>query len=112
MNPEVLLAGFVGAVLVFLLQFVWRLWQDDRERRALLRLLRAEIEHNVEVTNTIGERTWDLLSSPDLHSIRSVTWRDVQVRAALLLPRDLIDALNDYYSPLQRVLTLLTFHNR
>lgn len=69
----------------------------------------AEIDHNDEVARTIGEVTWDLLSSKDFPSMRAETWRHVQGRAAALLPDDEFVTLNGYYAPL---LTLLTVDNR
>jgi hypothetical protein len=108
-NADVLLAGFGGALLVFLLGALREWWREEREREGLLRLLLAEIDHNDEVARTIGETRDDLLGSPDFPSMTTETWRDVQGRAAALLPDDLATALNDYYSALQTLLTLLTF---
>lgn len=106
------MAGSVGALAVFILGLVREWWRNEQERRGLLRLLLAEIDHNAEVVTTIGEGTWDLLSSSDFPSIQTATWHDTRVRAAHLLPEDLSKALNGYYSPLQNLLTLLTFRNR
>jgi hypothetical protein len=111
LTTEVLLAGFGGALAVFILGAFREWWREEREREGLLRLLLAEFDHNDEVARTIGETTWDLLSSPDFPSITDRTWRNVQVRAAALLPDDLSVTLNGYYTPLQTLLTLLTFSN-
>jgi hypothetical protein len=97
---------------VFLLGTLREWWREEREREGLLRLLLAEIEHNDEVASTIGETTRDVLSSPDFPSLTTETWRDLQGRASALLPDDLFAALNDYYSALQTLLTLLTFEDR
>jgi hypothetical protein len=106
----VLLAGAVGALTVFLLG-IWLEWRrNERERRGLLRLLLAEVEHNAEVTRTVGERTWDLFSSPDfLRSMKMDTWRAARVRGAGLLPMELVAVLNEYYLPLQTLQTLKRF---
>jgi hypothetical protein len=50
-----LLSGVIGALLVFCLGFARELWRDERERRGILRLLLAEIEHNIEVVRTVRE---------------------------------------------------------
>jgi hypothetical protein len=108
-----LVSGLVGALLVFIFQAVIEAWRNKREKLGLLRLLLAEIEHNAEVTNTIGERKRDLLDSPDLlRSIKTETWQDVRKGATRLFPATLTEALNDYYSPLETLLTLLQFENR
>ena len=67
----VLLSGFLGALLVFVLGAAREWWRNERERRGLLRLLLAEIEHNDEVIRTIAERlrrefpVEDLIGHPD-----------------------------------------------
>ncbi len=94
-SAEVLLAGSVGALAVFVLGVVREWWRNERERRGILRLLLAEIGHNAEVCRTIGETTWDLLSAPELPSMRVGTWSDCRVRAAQLLPEYLTQGLND-----------------
>jgi hypothetical protein len=110
-TTEVLLSGAVGALIVFLLGAFREWWREEREREGLLRLLLAEIDHSAEVIRTIGEGTDDLLGSEDFTKVSTDTWRDVQGRAAALLPDDLFAALNVYYSPLQTLLTLRAFEN-
>jgi hypothetical protein len=112
LTSEALLGGLGGALAVFLLGAFREWWREEREREGLLRLLLAEINHNAEVTRTIGETTWDLLSSPDFPNLTTETWREVQGRAAALLPDELSITLNGYYSPLQTLLTLLAFEKR
>jgi hypothetical protein len=109
LTTEVLLGGLGGALAVFILGIIREWWREEREREGLLHLLLTEINHNDEVARTIGETTWDLLSSKDFPSMRAETWRNVQGRAAALLPDDEFVTLNGYYAPL---LTLLTFSNR
>ena len=48
-NAEVLLAGSVGALAVFVLGIIREWWRNECERRGLLVLLLAEMEHNAEV---------------------------------------------------------------
>jgi hypothetical protein len=110
-TTEVLLSGAVGALIVFLLGAFREWWREEREREGLLRLLLAESDHNAEVIRTIGEGTDDLLGSEDFTKVSTDTWRDVQGRAAALLPDDLFATLNVYYSPLQTLLTLRAFEN-
>lgn len=112
MSSDVLLAGSIGALVVFLLGIFREWWREEREREALLRLLAAEIEHNAEVFRIIGEATWDLLSSPDFRLLTTKTWHDLQGRAGALLPSGLTVVLNGYYSSLQTLQTLQAFEHR
>jgi hypothetical protein len=114
-STEALTSGLIGALLVFFLGFGWQLWRNHRERRALLRILLAEIEHNTVVVAAIQiERPelQDTLNSPDLPKMSTEAWRDSRSQVAELLPSELVKVLNDYYSPLQNLLTLLSFHER
>ncbi len=61
---------------------------------------------------TIGEMTDDLLGSDDFPSLTTETWRDVQGRAAVLLPDELSVALTGYYARLQTLMTLRNFEKR
>lgn len=110
MSAWSLLSGVIGALLVFCLGFVRELWRDERERRGILRLLLAEMEHNVEVVRTIQNSRGALVGSRDLPLMRVDTWRDTRVRAAQLLhSRLLSDVVGGYYSALEALLTLLRF---
>jgi hypothetical protein len=109
-SPDVLLSGAVGALIVFVLGALREWWREERE--GLLQLLTAEIEHNAEVERTVGETTRDLLSEENFRKLSTVTWRELQGRAAALLHDDLFVALNGYYSALQTLLTLLSFEDR
>jgi hypothetical protein len=51
-----LLSGLIGALVVFFLGGLREWWRNEQERRGLLILLLAEIEHNVEVIRTIEDR--------------------------------------------------------
>lgn len=110
-SMEILLAGSVGALIVFFLGMAREWWRNRRERRGLLRLLLAEIDHNVEVVEAVGQTKPALISSPDLPSMKMEAWRGTRVRVAQLLPEDLLTDLQAYYSPLETLLTLLTFSN-
>ncbi len=80
-------------------------------------LVLTEIEHNGEVIHTISERLRDrapmedLIGHPNFQALKTRTWSDVQVRAAALVPSDLISVLNGYYSSLGTLLTLVGFAN-
>jgi len=53
---EFLVLGLIGALVVFILGVAREWWRDEQERRGLLTLLLAEIEHNGEVIRTVPER--------------------------------------------------------
>jgi hypothetical protein len=112
-----LLSGALGALLVFVLGLLREWWREERERRGLLLLLRAEIEHNAEVISTVSDRTKsdqameDLIGHPHFATQKVRTWDNVQERAAALLPDDLMTALDAYYAPLENLLTLVRFPN-
>ena len=112
-----LLSGFLGALLVFALGAVREWWRSEHERRGLLRLLLAEIKHNAEVIRTIAERLGqefppeDLIGHPDFRTLKTRTWVGVQGRAAALLPDDLLEMVQGYYSPLEALLALAGFAN-
>lgn len=109
---EVLLSGFLGALLVFLLGALREWWRNERERRGLLRLLLAEIEHNGEVVRTVWESGKpSLVGSPNIRLMTARTWRETQARGAQLLPNELFGELDVYYSLLERLLTLLNFRD-
>jgi hypothetical protein len=113
----ILLSGALGALLVFVLGVAREWWRNEQERRGLLLLLRAEIEHNAEGIRTISDRInpdqamEDLLGHPHFATQKVRTWDNVQERAAALLPDDLMASLDDYYAPLETLLTLVRFPN-
>jgi hypothetical protein len=113
----VLLSGALGALLVFVLGVVREEWRNEQERRGLLLLLRAEIEHNAEVIRTISDRMNSdqtieaLIGHPHFATQKAQTWDNVPERAAALLPDDLMAALDDYYASLETLLTLVRFPN-
>jgi hypothetical protein len=110
-----LTAALAGALAVFALGVGREWWRNEQERRGLLRLVAAELDHNAEVLRTTterrGDRIIDWVGAPDLPSLKTDTWRDVRGRVAALMPNVLTDDLNSYYSPLETLLTLLTFQD-
>ena len=117
MSPEVLLSGLFGALLVFLLGVLREWWRNEQERRGLLILLLTEISHNGEVIRTVQDRInpdqamEDLIGHPHFSTQKVKTWDNVQETAAALLPDDLMAALDEYYAPLETLLTLVRFPN-
>jgi hypothetical protein len=116
-SPEVLLSGLFGALLVFLLGVLREWWRNEQERRGLLILLLTEISHNGEVIRTVQDRInpdqamEDLIGHPHFSTQKVRTWDNVQERAAALLPDYLMAALDEYYAPLETLLTLVHFPN-
>jgi hypothetical protein len=114
---EILLSGLIGALLVFLLGLLREWWRNEQERRGLLVLLLAEIRHNGEVIRTVqdrinpGQAMEDLIGHPHFSTQKTRTWDNVQDRAAALQPDDLMAALDEYYAPLEMLLTLVRFPN-
>jgi hypothetical protein len=112
---DVLLAGVLGALLVFFLGVLREWWREEQERRGLLILLLADLEHNAEVIRTIydrmdpGQAMEELTAHPHFANQKAKTWEGVQERAAALLPDDLMEALQEYYAPLEALLTLVRF---
>jgi hypothetical protein len=106
-------AALAGALAVFVLGLGREWWRNEQERRGLLRLLAAELDHNAEVLRTAtehrGDRVIDWVGAPGLPSLKTDTWREVRGRVAALMPNVVTDDLNSYYSPLETLLTLLTF---
>jgi hypothetical protein len=113
----VLLSGLIGALLVFLLGVLREWWRNEQERRGLLILLLTEISHNGEVIRTVQDRIntdqamEDLIGHPHFSTQKVRTWDNVQDRAAALLPDDLMSVLDEYYAPLETLLTLVRFPN-
>ncbi len=106
----VLLSGFFGALLVFVLGSLREWRRDDRKRRGLARLLLSEIKHNTTVTEIIQESGTSLFFSPDLPRMRTETWLGSR-ESAVALPPKLLKDLDDYYRPLEILLTLREFPN-
>lgn len=79
------------------------------EQRGALRLLRAEIDRNEEAMQIVRERgrvrTADMIGDPALLSLRTDAWHDA-TRAGTL-PDALFEELEGYYSPLEKLLSLL-----
>ena len=100
-----MLSGLIGALAVFILGWLREWWRNERERRGLLRLLSSEIQHNSIVAEIVRDSGKSLLSSPAASSMTAETWRESR-ESALSLPPDLLEDLDDYYRPLEILLTL------
>lgn len=101
--------GFVGSYAAHRLRERADGKREERERDGVLRLLLAEIKHNVEVVNTAQQDRPGLVGSPNLSYMKTETWRATRVRSTQLVPRELLGCLEDYYTPLETLLTLLKF---
>jgi len=107
----ILLSGLIGALLVFFLQWGREWWHNERARRGLLRLLSSEIQHNAVVVETIRDSGQTLNSSRDVASCMTTeAWRASRQSVVTLPPR-VLEPLDDYYRPLEVLLTLLSFPN-
>ena len=100
MSIDVLLAGALGALIVFVLGVLLEWWRRERERRGLLRLFLAEINHNEIVIKAIDESGTSLPESPHLDKLKTETWEENQ-QAASGLPDELLVDLVSYYQPLE-----------
>ncbi len=100
MNLDVLLGGALGALIVFVLGVLLEWSRRERERRRLLRLFLAEINHNEIVIKAIDESGTSLPESPYLDRLKTETWEENQ-QAALGLPDELLEVLVSYYQPLK-----------
>jgi hypothetical protein len=116
MSAEALLGGLGGALAVFFLGWLREWWRDEQERRGLLTLLLAETKHNAEVIQSVRDRVdlnkramEDFLGHPLFAKISTRTWTNVQTRAAALLPGYLMEVLEAYYTPLETLMTLISF---
>lgn len=78
-------------------------------RRGTMRLLRAEIDRNEEILRTVrerrGDRTLDMIGDKALLSLRAAAWHDAP--RAGTRPDALFEELEGYYSPLEKLLSLL-----
>ena len=112
MTLEVL-GWVVSAVVGFLLSEARQWWRDKRDRQTLVQALSAEIEQNAKVTETIearysGRDLKNMINDPDLSSMSNDRWRDSQGKTHLLPPQ-LGEVLQRYYSAVQTLLTFLNF---
>ena len=101
-----LLSGLIGALLVFCLGVARELWRDERERRGVLRIILAEMEHNFEVEATVRRSRSAMIGPGHVVLMHTDGWRDTRVKAALLLPPKLLSGIEAYYSALETMLTL------
>jgi hypothetical protein len=100
LSLDVLLGGALGALIVFVFGVLLEWRRRERERRGLLRLLLAEINHNEIVIKSIDESGSSLLASPHLDKLKTETW-DESRQAASGLPAELLNDPVNYYQPLE-----------
>ncbi len=87
MDPQVLLAGSLGALAVFGLGAFRDFIRRRRELRGLARLVHIEIMHN-HLTLSTSYRQPKRVLSASLTTLREQTWESVRVRLAEMMPAD------------------------
>ncbi len=112
MNPEVLLAGSIGALGVFVLTVLkdwfqgWR--RRKRELKGLLRLVSVEIAlHRTLVLDDYLQA--DSVNKPH-RLLRMDAWGQTRPRIAALLPAHRLASLAEYYANAQRFNVLMDEH--
>ena len=105
MNTEVLLAGSIGALSVFLLGLLRESLQQWRELRGLTRLATNEIMHNTVILQTVYGDPAEVLTdrTGQLKTLRVDTWVSVRVRLAEMMPAADFWNLSFYYALLQEL---------
>lgn len=96
MNLEVLLAGSVGALSVFVLGLLKDFRDRQRELRGLARIVHIEMMRNrLDLEKYYENPKWALSDAP--HTLNTDSWEDVRVRLAALMPADAFGAIAIYY---------------
>jgi hypothetical protein len=105
------IGALIGAVTTHKLRERSDRKRAEREWDSLLRLLLAEIKHNREVARTArGEEDRPRqVGSSNLAFMKTETRRATRIRATQLVPGELLTSLEEYYTPLETLLTLLEF---
>ena len=121
MDPKVLLAGSIGALLVFVLttlkDWLWGWWLRKRECEGLLRLASIEIEvHRTDlgphIERNLEGKQRDYVEDPELvrtpgRVLRTSTWEQVRTRISQLLPAGKFSDLALYYASVEWINDLL-----
>ena len=96
---EVLLAGSIGALSVFLLGVLKDSLQRVRELRGLARLTSNEIRYNAAILHNYYGRPEMVLTDPtgQLKTLRLDTWVTVRVRLSEMLPVADLGNVSFYY---------------
>jgi hypothetical protein len=81
-----LLAGMVGAAILRIAEAIVHRRNERRELRAILRLLRDELRHNIAVFHALGELG---LNPRDVEPMTTEIYDRYQADLARLLPQDL-----------------------
>ena len=103
LNPEILLAGSIGALGVFVLttlkDWVWARRLRRTERKGLLRLVFAELSRNESNLRALRVESIEEFAAAHL-SVRALnvdTWEQARVRMAVLLGDERFRELAEYY---------------
>ena len=104
--------GYVGSWKAHQLREKAARKREERECVGLLRLLLGEIELNTALVNSTlregeEESTTAQITSRYLSFMKTETWQATRIRAAELVPKNLLQSLQDYYSPLTMLQTML-----
>jgi hypothetical protein len=102
LSPDVLLAGSIGALSVFVLGVFRDFVRRRRELRGIARLVHTEISFN---HLALGDfyRNPERVFSPVVGAVQTDTWESVRVRLAEMMPADDFGSLVFYYSFLQDI---------
>ena len=104
MNPEILLAGSIGAVLVFGLGAVRDLVRRRHERKGLMILISTEIlNNNVVLQKWKDKPTLEFLMFGEIKSFRTEIWVSSRVRLAQILSPDDFAPVSVYYTTHQGI---------
>ncbi len=102
MNPEILLAGSIGALFVFFLGGLRDYVRRRREREGLMTLIWTELLHNYVVLRRWGE-TIRFINAGEVKSFRTEIWAESRVRLAQLLPPEEFSKVSIYYNTIQEI---------
>lgn len=105
MSPDVLLAGSIGALSVFLLGVVRDRVRRRRELRGMARLVHTEITRNHLALSDFYE-TLERVLSPVLNTVSTDTWESVRVRLAEMMPANDFGSIVYYYLFLQGIMDI------
>ena len=102
LNPDVLLAGLLGALAVFGLGVLRDAVRRRRELRGMARLVHIEILHNHMTLESFHGQPGRVLSGV-ISTLRMETWESVRVRLAEMMPADDFGSVTFYYMLLQEL---------
>ncbi len=104
-----LLSGFIGALIVFGLQFILGQWRRRRERIALMTVMHLEIMHNERTIDELHENMTsqgisDPLATGEIVLLRDDAWKENRARITQLEARRALEYLGMYYTSVETLL--------